>query len=96
MDKFSTDKGENEEKLVRKARTARAAAQRGISLITLMSWHFSIMNCNRTAQRGISLKTLMSLHFSIINCKRKYLDFTNQSLVNKWFQKHKPEIVINA
>lgn len=41
-------------------------------------------------------KLLKKKNFSIINCKRKDLDFTNQSLVNKWFQKHKPEIVINA
>ena len=34
--------------------------------------------------------------FSIINCKRKDLDLTNQKLVQKWFKKNKPEIVINA
>ena len=34
--------------------------------------------------------------FSIINCRRKDLDFTNQKLVEKWFKKNKPEIVINA
>jgi len=34
--------------------------------------------------------------FNVINCNRKNLDLTNQSLVDKWFQKNKPEIVINA
>ena len=34
--------------------------------------------------------------FNVINCIRKDLDLTNQSLVDKWFQKNKPEIVINA
>lgn len=34
--------------------------------------------------------------FNVINCNRKDLDLTNQSLVDKWFQKNKPEIVINA
>ena len=34
--------------------------------------------------------------FKIIECKRKDLDFTNQSLVEKWFKKNKPKIVINA
>ena len=34
--------------------------------------------------------------FRIINCKRKDLDFTSQIQVNKWFKKHKPDIVINA
>lgn len=34
--------------------------------------------------------------FIIINCNRKDLDFTNQVLVEKWFKKNKPEIVINA
>ncbi len=34
--------------------------------------------------------------FSIISCNRKDLDLTNQQLVEKWFKKNKPEIVINA
>ena len=34
--------------------------------------------------------------FNVINCNRKNLDLTNQSLVDKWFKKNKPEIVINA
>ena len=34
--------------------------------------------------------------FNVINCNRKDLDLTNQGLVDKWFQKNKPEIVINA
>ena len=33
---------------------------------------------------------------NIINCKRKELDFTSQNLVNKWFKKHQPDIVVNA
>ncbi len=35
-------------------------------------------------------------YFDVINCNRKDLDLTNQGLVDKWFQKNKPEIVINA
>ena len=34
--------------------------------------------------------------FNVINCNRKDLDLTNQQLVEKWFKKNKPEIVINA
>ncbi len=34
--------------------------------------------------------------FKILNCKRKDLDFTNQFLVNRWFKKNRPDIVINA
>ncbi len=34
--------------------------------------------------------------FKIIDCKRKDLDFTSQKLVDKWFRKKKPDIVINA
>ena len=34
--------------------------------------------------------------FKILNCKRKNLDFTNQFLVDKWFKKNRPDIVINA
>ena len=34
--------------------------------------------------------------FKILDCKRKDLDFTSQKKVDKWFQKHKPDIVINA
>ena len=42
------------------------------------------------------LNLLKKNHFKIINCKRKDLDFTNQKNVQKWFKKHKPDIVINA
>jgi len=43
------------------------------------------------------IKTIKSNKlFSVINCHRKDLDFTNQQLVEKWFKKNKPEIVINA
>ena len=41
-------------------------------------------------------RLLKKKNFNIINCKRKDLDFTNQSSVEKWFKKHKPNIVINA
>jgi GDP-L-fucose synthase len=41
-------------------------------------------------------KLLRSKNFKIIQCKRKDLDFTSQEQVNKWFKKHRPEIVINA
>ena len=34
--------------------------------------------------------------FNVINCNRKDLDLTNQKLVDKWFKKNEPEIVINA
>ena len=34
--------------------------------------------------------------FSVISCNRKDLDLTNQKLVEKWFKKNKPDIVINA
>jgi len=34
--------------------------------------------------------------FNIIECKRKDLDFTQQLLVEKWFKKNRPNIVINA
>ena len=39
---------------------------------------------------------LKKKNFKVINCKRKDLDFTSQIQVDKWFKKHKPEIVINA
>ena len=39
---------------------------------------------------------LKKKNFYILKCKRKDLDFTNQYSVDKWFKKHKPEIVINA
>ena len=41
-------------------------------------------------------KLLKKKKFKIIECKRKNLDFTNQKSVDKWFKKHKPNIVINA
>ena len=34
--------------------------------------------------------------FKIIDCKRKDLDFTSQKQVDKWFEKNRPDIVINA
>tara|TARA_B100001121_G_scaffold306597_1_gene326393 strand:+ start:606 stop:1535 length:930 start_codon:yes stop_codon:yes gene_type:complete len=34
--------------------------------------------------------------FKIIDCKRKKLDFTSQIQVDRWFKRHKPDIVINA
>ena len=34
--------------------------------------------------------------YKIIDCKRSDLDFTNQRDVNVWFDRNKPEIVINA
>jgi GDP-L-fucose synthase len=34
--------------------------------------------------------------YSIIDCPRKTLDLTNQLKVNQWFEKNKPNIVINA
>jgi GDP-L-fucose synthase len=34
--------------------------------------------------------------FKIIDCKRKDLDFTSQKIVDKWFKKNKPDLVINA
>ena len=46
---------------------------------------------------GSSLYNLLKTkNFKIINCKRKDLDFTSQKHVDKWFKKHKPNIVINA
>ena len=46
---------------------------------------------------GSSLYRLLKRKkFNIIECKRKDLDFTNQPAVEKWFKKHKPNIVINA
>ncbi len=39
---------------------------------------------------------LKKKNYNLINCRRKDLDFTNQSSVEKWFKKNKPEIVINA
>ena len=41
-------------------------------------------------------RLLKKKNFNIINCTRKDLDFTNQSSVEEWFKKHKPNIVINA
>ena len=41
-------------------------------------------------------RLLKKKKFKIIECKRKNVDFTNQVSVNKWFKKHKPDIVINA
>ena len=41
-------------------------------------------------------KLLKKKNFNIIECKRSSVDFTNQASVDKWFKKHKPNIVINA
>jgi GDP-L-fucose synthase len=41
-------------------------------------------------------RLLQNKSFKIIECKRKDLDFTSQEQVNKWFEKYRPEIVINA
>lgn len=41
-------------------------------------------------------KLLKSKKYNIINCKRKDLDLTNQTQVQSWFKKHRPNIVINA
>jgi len=42
------------------------------------------------------LKVLKKENFKIINCRRENLNFLDQSKVNRWFKKHKPDIVINA
>ncbi len=39
---------------------------------------------------------LKKKNFHILKCRRKDLDFTNQSSVEKWFKKNRPNIVINA
>ena len=39
---------------------------------------------------------LLSKKYNIISCKRKDLDLTNQTQVESWFNKHRPNIVINA
>ena len=41
-------------------------------------------------------KLLKKKKFNIIECKRQDLDFTNQSRVEKFFRKKRPNIVINA
>ncbi len=41
-------------------------------------------------------RLLKKKNFKIIECKRRDLDFTNQSLVEKFFKKKRPNIVINA
>ncbi len=46
---------------------------------------------------GSSLyKFLKKKNYNVLTCLRKDLDFTNQLLVEKWFKKNKPNIVINA
>jgi len=46
---------------------------------------------------GSSLrKILVEKKFNVLNVPRKSLDLTNMSLVNSWFKKNKPDIVINA
>ena len=51
-------------------------------------------------QEGMVGSALLNLlkknNLKIINCKRKDLDLTNQDKVEKWFRKHKPDIVINS
>jgi len=42
------------------------------------------------------IKLLEKKKSNIIYCKRKDLDLTNQTQVEKWFKKNKPDIVINA
>ena len=42
------------------------------------------------------LRHLKKEKYTIINCRRKDLDFLNQSSVDKWFKKNKPDIVVNA
>ena len=46
----------------------------------------------RSIYKAIEKKNL----FNIVECSRKDLDFTNQKAVDAWFQKNKPEVVINA
>jgi GDP-L-fucose synthase len=41
-------------------------------------------------------KLLKSKKCNIIDCKRRDLDLTNQTQVESWFNKHRPNIVINA
>ena len=41
-------------------------------------------------------KLLISKKYNVIDCKRKDLDLTNQTQVETWFNKHRPNIVINA
>ena len=41
-------------------------------------------------------KILKKKKLKIIDCERKDLDFTSQKLVDNWFKKNKPDIVINA
>ena len=45
---------------------------------------------------GNSLYSFLKKNFHILKCRRKDLDFTNQSSVEKWFTKNRPNIVINA
>lgn len=45
---------------------------------------------------GAVYRLFKTKKLNIINCKRKDLDFTSQNLVNKWFKKHQPDIVVNA
>ena len=41
-------------------------------------------------------KRLKKENFKVLNCKRNNLNFLDQSKVNKWLKKYKPDIVINA
>ena len=42
------------------------------------------------------LRLLKKEKYTIINCRRKDLDFLDQSSVDKWFKKNKPDIAVNA
>ena len=46
---------------------------------------------------GSSIYSLLKKkNFDIIECRRKDLDFTNQLLVEQFFKKKRPNVVINA
>ena len=45
---------------------------------------------------GSAVYKLLKKDHKIIECSRKSLDLTSKSEVDKWFKKHKPQIVINA
>ena len=45
---------------------------------------------------GSAILRTLKKKYKIINCSRKELNLVDQINVDKWFRKHKPEIVINA
>ena len=53
-----------------------------------------------TGQEGMVGRSVYKIFkkkkLKIIDCKRKNLDFTSQKIVDNWFKKNKPYIVINA